>query len=328
MTGVETLEVGPAESDLRLDRWFRRHYPELKHGRLEKLLRTGQIRVDGRRAQAGLRLAAGQQVRVPPLGAAGGKPAPAREPRLEAKDIEFMRALVIHQDDDLIALNKPPGLAVQGGSGTIRHLDGMLGALKFGQPERPRLVHRLDRDTSGVLLLARDAAIAAKLGKLFRTRAVRKIYWALVAGVPELAQGRIDLPLAKQPARGGERVAVDKKSGKRAVTLYKVIDTIGDRAAWLALWPLSGRTHQLRVHCDAIGAPIVGDGKYGGAGAFLGTEGVADQLHLHASELTLPHPSGKATLTIRAEPPPHMAETWRRFGFDAQLAGDPFADFE
>lgn len=327
MSGVETVEVGPDEADLRLDRWFRRHYPGLSHGRLEKLLRTGQVRVDGRRARAGQRLSPGQRVRVPPQ--AGGAPTAARpakgSPPSDA-DAAFVRALVIHRDDHVIALNKPPGLAVQGGTGTRRHLDAMLDALRDGERERPRLVHRLDRDTSGVLLLARSAAVASRLGRSFRGRDVRKIYWALVVGVPEIAAGRIDMPLDKRGPAGGERMAGDERTGKRAQTLYRIMGRVGNRASWLALWPLTGRTHQLRVHCAAIGTPIVGDGKYGGRHAFLQADGVARRLHLHAREISLPHPSGSGTLRVRAELPPHMVASWRMFGFDAGDTADPFAD--
>lgn len=327
MSGVESVEVAPDESDLRLDRWFRRHYPALKHGRLEKLLRTGQVRVDGKRAQASLRLAAGQVVRVPPQasGAVVETPAAAREPDVEDRD--FIRSLVIYRDDDVIVLNKPPGLAVQGGTGMTRHIDQMLDGLRFGAKERPRLVHRLDRDTSGVLLLARSARVATRLGKTFQTREVRKIYWALVVGAPEPEQGRIDLALEKRPGPRGERMTGDA-SGRKAATLYSVLDKAGGKAAWVALWPLTGRTHQLRVHCAAIGHPIVGDGKYGGSAAYLMAEGVARRLHLHARELSLPHPSGKGALKICAELPTHMRETWRLFGFDAESIADPFAGME
>lgn len=328
MSGAETVEVVADEAELRLDRWFRRHYPGLTHGRLEKLLRTGQVRVDGRRAQAGLRLAPGQRIRVPPQAAAATGPAPAPRPAPTKEDTAFVRALVIHRDDDVIALNKPPGLAVQGGTRTLRHLDGMLDALRFGSGERPRLVHRLDRDTSGVLLLARSAGAAARLGRMFQTRAVRKIYWALVVGVPEHDRGRIDLPLGKQGAPGRERMSGGAAGGRRAETLYRVLERAGNRVAWLALWPLTGRTHQLRVHCSAIGTPIVGDRKYGGPDAMLPADGVAGRLHLHARELTLPHPSGSGELRVRAALPPHMAESWALFGFDAARTDDPFAGIE
>lgn len=330
MSGVETVEVGPDEDELRLDRWFRRHYPGLTHGRLEKLLRTGQVRVDGRRARAGQRLSPGQQVRVPPQAdvATGAAPAPAPRSAPTAQDAAFVQSLVIHRDDDVIALNKPPGLAVQGGTRTVRHIDGMLDALRFDAKERPRLVHRLDRDTSGVLLLARSARAAAWLGRTFQSREIRKIYWALVVGMPDADEGMIDLPLGKQGPAGRERMAGDEERGKRAQTLYRVLERAGNRVAWLALWPLTGRTHQLRVHCAAIGTPIVGDRKYGGPEAMLPADGVAERLHLHARELVLPKPSGRGELRIRAPLPPHMAESWRLFGFDATRTDDPFEDLD
>lgn len=326
MSGVETIEVTAEEGDLRLDRWFRRRYPELKHGRLEKLLRTGQVRVDGKRAQAGLRLSPGQRVRVPPQAGAAESEPRAKSQAVGKTERDFVRSLVIHRDDDVIALNKPPGLAVQGGTGTTRHLDAMLDALRFGSRERPRLVHRLDRDTSGVLLLARSAAVAARLGRTFQSRKIRKIYWALVVGRPEPAQGRIDLSLEKRQGPRGERMAGGDGAGKRAVTLYSVIENASQTVAWLALWPLTGRTHQLRAHCAAIGHPIVGDGKYGGADAYLPAEEVARRLHLHARELSSPHPSGHGVLHIQAALPPHMAESWRFFGFGSEPPGDPFAE--
>jgi 23S rRNA pseudouridine955/2504/2580 synthase len=323
MSGVEIAEVDADDNDIRLDRWFRRRYPALKQGALEKLLRTGQIRVDGKRVKANLRLSGGQRIRIPPQAAASPPRRESQEP--DAADAVFVQSLVIYRDDDVIALNKPAGLAVQGGTKTTRHLDAMLDALRFGSKERPRLVHRLDRDTSGVMLLARGANVAARLGKAFQGRIVRKIYWALVVGVPEMVEGRIDLPLGKRPGPRGERMMADGRAGKSAITLYSVIETAGQAASWLALWPLTGRTHQLRVHCAAIGHPVASDGKHGGEAAFLPAEGVARRLHLHARELRLPSPSGHGELHIVAELPPHMAESWDLFGFDRNYAGDPFA---
>jgi 23S rRNA pseudouridine955/2504/2580 synthase len=329
MSGVETAEVSADDDDIRLDRWFRRRYPGLKQGALEKLLRTGQVRVDGKRAKANLRLTEGQQIRIPPQAAATPVETPRHEIRkLDAKDAAFVQSLVIYRDEEVIALNKPPGLAVQGGTKTARHIDAMLDGLRFGSKERPRLVHRLDRDTSGILLLARDAKVAARLGKAFQGRNVRKIYWALAVGVPERDEGRIDLPLGKRSGPHGERMMPDETEGKSAVTLYSVVERAGKAASWLALWPLTGRTHQLRAHCAAIGHPVAGDGKYGGEEAFLVAEGVARQVHLHARELRLPHPSGRGELHITAELPPHMAESWDLFGFDRNYAGDPFAGIE
>lgn len=315
MTGVRTLSVAEDEGDLRLDRWFRRHFPELTHGRLEKLLRTGQVRVDGRRAKAGLRLAPGQMIRVPPTVVPDGKkpgPAPVR-----AEDRNALHAMVIYRDDWVLALNKPPGLAVQGGSGQTRHLDGLLEALRFEAEEAPRLVHRLDKDTSGVLLLGRSREAAKRLAAAFRSRQARKLYWAAVAGVPGQRQGSIDLALAKSGAPGRQKMREDAAEGQSAVTRYRVVESLGDKAAWLALMPLTGRTHQLRAHCAALGTPILGDGKYGGRQAFAAGPAVSKRLHLHARALVLPHPSGEGLLEVSAPLPPHMAETWAFLGFDA-----------
>ncbi len=318
MSGVEVREVAEDEADLRLDRWFARHFPGLPHGRLEKLLRTGQVRVDGARVKAGHRLGPGQRVRVPPLGEA--TPGPPRPPVSDA-DVRWLRDSVLYRDDEIVVVNKPPGLAVQGGTRTHRHLDAMLDALRLGADDRPRLVHRLDKDTSGVLVLARGANAAARLGRAFRRRQVRKLYWALVVGRPRRAAGRIDLALAKRPHGRGERVAGDG-AGKSAVTHYRVIDAVGRRAAWLALMPHTGRTHQLRAHCAALGVPIVGDGKFGGKAAFL--DGIAGRLHLHARAVVVPRPDGRE-LRVVAPLPEHMRATWRLLGFDPDAVGDPFA---
>jgi 23S rRNA pseudouridine955/2504/2580 synthase len=319
---VETVTVAEAEGPLRLDRWFRRHYPALGHGRLEKLLRTGQIRVDGKRARSGDRLSPGQEVRVPPLTEA---PQPATR-SVGPEDAERLRRLILHRDTSVIVLNKPPGLAVQGGSRTERHLDGLLDALRFDGAERPRLVHRLDKDTSGVLVLARSIQAAAFLARAFRDRTTRKLYWALVAGRPKPAQGRIDLPLAKGAGKGGERVRPDNEEGRRAVTYYRVVDSVGDHASWLALLPVTGRTHQLRAHCAAIGTPILGDAKYGGALAELAGLPATDRLHLHARSLALPRPDG-GTLRVTAPLPSHMRQSWAFFGFAGDVE-DPFAGLE
>jgi 23S rRNA pseudouridine955/2504/2580 synthase len=324
MGHVKTIAVAETDGELRLDRWFKRHFPALGHGRLEKLLRTGQIRVDGKRAKASDRIAPGMEVRVPPLGTETEAPRPA-QPEPRPRDIEKLLASVLLRDEDVIAINKPPGLAVQGGSGTERHLDMMLDALRFGAADRPRLVHRLDRDTSGVLLLARSAAVAARLGEAFRDKSARKIYWGLVVGAPRPRQGTINMPLSKQAGPRGERVAFDEDEGKRAVTHYATIETAHNKAAWLALWPVTGRTHQIRVHCAAaLGTPILGDGKYAGAASQLSGVKNTRLLHLHARSIALPHPRG-GTLRIEAPLPSHMEETWRFFGF-ANDAPDPFKD--
>ena len=319
MSGASNVTVGPEEGELRLDRWFRRHYPGLAHVRLEKLLRTGQVRVDGRRARAGDRVRPGQAIRVPPLGEPG-PPAPAIA-RVRPQDEAMLRAAVLHRDDALIVLNKPPGLAVQGGTDTAIHVDALLDALRLGAAERPRLVHRLDKDTSGVLVVAATAAAAAFLTRAFRDRRARKLYWAVVVGLPKPPHGRVDLPLLKAGGKAGERVRADAQ-GRNAATEYHVLDTAGARASWLALLPLTGRTHQLRAHCAALGTPILGDGKYGGAAAHLAGLAGNRRLHLHARSLTIPHPAG-GMLRVAAPLPSHMQKTWRFFGFAAD-AEDPF----
>ena len=327
MSGVATLEIAPEDGAQRLDRWFKRHYPAIGHGRLEKLLRTGQIRVNGKRARAGTRLAPGDRVRVPPLPEGGEDRAPRRAaPPMDEADVDMVQSAVIYRDGDMIALNKPPGLPVQGGSRVARHLDAMLDALRFDATDAPRLVHRLDRDTSGVLLLARHAAAARELTALFRSRQLQKLYWALVVGVPKPTQGRIDAPLAKRQVGAGERVIATAEGGQRAITDYALIETAGRRLSWLALMPRTGRTHQLRTHTASVfGHPVVGDGKYGGEAAF--PAGFEPRLHLHARALALPRPGGKA-LVLTAPLPPHMAAAWRFLGFDPEPAEDHFAVFE
>lgn len=347
MTGVRHLAVAVDEADLRLDRWFRRHFPEVGHGRLAKWLRTGQVRVDSKRARSGARLVPGQTIRIPPLAPASSaserpsrSAAPSAMPVAEAEAAP-LRAAVLYRDDDVIVLDKPAGLAVQGGTGIRRHLDGMLDALRFGAAERPRLVHRLDKDTSGVMLLARNAFAAARLTGAFRGRTVEKTYWALVAGVPRPSQGTIRLALAKTPvktsagtpgagpekttpAAAGRATGGSATGGRAAVTDYAIVEIAGRSAAWLALRPRTGRTHQLRAHCVALGTPIVGDGKYGGTVAFL--PGLASRLHLHARAIALPHPRDGRPLTVTAELPPHMAASWATLGFAAAPDADPFAD--
>ncbi len=319
---VSMQTVTEDEADLRLDRFLRRHFPSLTQGVLQKMCRTGQIRVDGRRVDASARLVAGQAVRLPPM------PVPPERPQITVTpgDSKEMARLVIYQDDHVIVLNKPSGLATQGGPGITRHLDGMLDALRdpaVHGNERPRLVHRLDRDTSGVILLARSPGVAAKLAAAFRTREVEKTYWAVVAGSPTPEDGQIDQPLKRVSGAFGERtVATDRKDkeGQRAYTNYRTLDKAGRKLAWLELQPLTGRTHQLRVHCVSLGTPIVGDQKYaeprdnGSGGSFV--EGLPDKLHLHARALTLTHPAG-GVLTVEAELPPHMRESFETLGFTA-----------
>lgn len=312
---VRQFTVAPDDDGVRLDRWFRRHLPQIGFATISRWARTGQIRIDGKRADPSDRLTAGQVVRVPPGGDTTGKPArPRRE--LTEEEITTAEAMVLTQDRAAIVLNKSPGLATQGGSGTTRHVDGLLDAFvpADGGAPRPRLVHRLDKDTSGVLLIARTPGSAAFFSKRFSGRSAKKIYWALVVGVPEIADGMIDLPLAKQPGTGGEKMHVDESGGQLARTRYRVIDRAGNRAAWVELFPLTGRTHQLRVHMAAIGHPIVGDGKYGGQDAFL-TGSISRKMHLHARRLIIDHPDGDL-LDVTAPLPEHFAASMAQLGFD------------
>jgi 23S rRNA pseudouridine955/2504/2580 synthase len=309
------------------------------------MCRTGQLRVDGGRVKAAHRLEAGMVVRVPPL---PDTPAPAPVPKagVAQSDAEMIQAAVLWQDDHIIALNKPPGLPSQGGSGLgDRHVDALAEALKFGRAEKPSLVHRLDKDTSGVLLLARSARIARRLSEAFRARNTRKIYWAVVAGVPKPRMGTIRYGLVKAPGGGrgeGEKMRcihpgeIDSVEGaKRATTDYAVLEALGSRAAWVALVPITGRTHQLRAHMAEVGHPIVGDGKYGGSGqenlgdgwgAQLGGD-ISRKLHLHARSISFEHPITKAQVTITAPLPDHMARTWQTLGWsERDVPADPFAE--
>ena len=313
---VVHVEVTADEADIRLDRWLRRHFPVLTQGMLQKLCRTGQVRVDGARAETSLRLRPGQSVRIPPLPSSPPPPPPA--PELDANTLRELEGMVLYMDDSVIVVNKPAGLPVQGGPGIIRHLDGMLDGLRNGALDRPRLVHRIDMDTSGLLLLARSPGSAAKLASAFRSRHVHKTYWAVVVGRPEPNEGRIDRSLVRFGGlRGGERTAVaapDEEDAARAITDYVTLDHAGKKLAWLGLSPHTGRTHQLRVHCASLGTPILGDRKYGGETVRL--DGFPDRLHLHARALSLPHPSG-GTLELEADIPPHMRETFASIGFEA-----------
>jgi 23S rRNA pseudouridine955/2504/2580 synthase len=330
MSGVRQITIGPDDGDQRLDRWFKKHFPEINHGRLEKLLRTGQIRLDGKRAKASDRIEAGQVLRVPPIAPAqdADKPKGAPKPKpVSERDARILRDAVLYKDADVLVIDKPAGLAVQGGTGLDKNLDAMLDSLKFEAAERPRLVHRLDKDTSGVLVLARNAKAARDLAEAFRHKSARKVYWAVVVGIPKPDRGTIDAPLSKQAGGYGERVGIDEDEGRHAVTRYAMIERAGNRAAWVALMPETGRTHQLRAHCVILGTPILGDGKYGGAEAHLARENLPRKLHLHARSLKVPHPR-KGWIEATAPLPPHMKATWKFFGFSSAPDGDPFADLE
>ena len=318
-TAIRHFKVEPDDDGIRLDRWFKRHLPDASFNLVSRWARTGQLRVDGKRATPGDRVETGQEIRVPPAEAeAAGSGRPARKRReLTQDEIDFALAMVIHRDDAALVINKPAGLATQGGTKTETHVDGLLDALCFGLDNRPKLVHRLDKDTSGALLLARTSRSAGHFAKAFSSRAARKVYWALVVGVPEIYDGFIDLAIGKQPGSGGEKMHVDEKEGQSARTRYRVVERAGNTCAWVELQPYTGRTHQLRVHMAAIGHPIVGDGKYGGKDAFL-TGTISRKMHLHARRIRIDHPKG-GQIDITAELPSHMQESFADLGFEIEL---------
>jgi len=328
MKAVETVAVSEDDGAPRIDRWLRRRYPQLTQGQVEKMLRTGQVRVDGARVKASDRLAPGQLVRVPPLPDA---PAPRPPGAISVKDEEYVRSLVIHKDNDVIVLNKPAGLAVQGGTNTLRHLDGLLDGLRFDAEKKPKLVHRLDRDTSGCLVLARHPRAAAWLGDAFRDRDTDKIYWAIVVGSPRPKVGELRSWMRKAPGvhdadREMMQSALQSQDGAvHAITQYAVLEEAAQSAAWVALRPVTGRTHQLRFHMAEMGYAIAGDPKYKCDRPTPG--GLERQLLLHARALRLPHPSG-GTLNVTAPLAPHMRKAFETLGFDEREARDPFAPFE
>ncbi|PZT85244.1 MAG: RNA pseudouridine synthase [Citromicrobium sp.] len=316
---VRNFTVAPDDDGIRLDRWFKRHLPQVGFGTVSKWARTGQVRVDGKRAKPDDRIEQGQQIRVPPGGDTPNRKQKERR-ELKPSEIEQAEGMVISRTDSALALNKPPGLATQGGTNTFNHVDGLLDAyIADGDDTRPRLVHRLDKDTSGLLLVARTPGSAAFFSKRFSGRSAKKIYWALVVGVPDIREGVIEAALAKQPGSGGEKMHVDHEGGQPAKTKYRVVDAAGKKAAWLELQPMTGRTHQLRVHCAAMGHPIVGDGKYGGKDAFL-TGAISRKMHLHARRLIIDAPEG-GKLDVTADLPEHFATSMEQLGFD-QNASD------
>lgn len=320
---VSTIRVTSADDGVRLDRWFKIHFPEVGFGFLQKLLRSGQVRVDGKRVEQNHRLATGEEVRVPHT--ARGKSKAKEAPHAgatTAADRALIESMILYEDEHVLVLNKPFGLAVQGGSGTKRHIDGMLAGMvdRFG--DRPRLVHRLDRDTSGVLVIAKHRQAAAKLGRIFQTRSAAKTYWALVRGVPSPAQGKVEAALVKGENRHGDDRVRKAKPGEQeeamhATTHYSVIERLAHKASWVSLKPVTGRQHQLRAHMDILGNPIIGDPKY-----MRGEHGlmaaIPNQLHLHARRIVVPHPITGAKLDVSAPLPPHMLQTWKMLGLDPE----------
>lgn len=324
---VRQYRVQADDDGIRLDRWFQRHLPDVGFNIVSRWSRTGQLRVDGARAAPGDRIVEGQMIRVPPAEPktpAAERPKRARVIDLTPEEIAYAQEMVIHRDAQAIVINKPPGLATQGGTKTDEHVDKLLDGLLFDLESRPKLVHRLDKDTSGALLLARTSRAAAHFAKAFSSRTARKVYWALVIGVPSIEDGMIELPLAKQPGTGGEKMHVDEAEGLPARSRYRVIERAGNRAAWVELQPYTGRTHQLRVHMAAIGHPIVGDGKYGGKDAFL-SGSISRKMHLHARRIRVDHPDG-GRVDVKADLPDHFASSLTALGFELSRGDLPLDD--
>jgi len=314
---VQNVSVTGDEAGMRVDRFLQAHIPGLSFARIQRAIRKGEVRVDGRRVGANDRLEPGQVVRIPPLRAA---PAPRKSgDGVADKTVEFLKSITLYEDADVLVLNKPMGLAVQGGSGTTRHIDGMLEAMRDAHGQRPRLVHRLDKDTAGCLLVAKTRFAAAALAKSFRSRAARKIYWALVAGVPKPRQGRISTFLAKEQREEESMMRIvrhGEEGASHAVTYYAVVDAAGPSLSWLSLKPVTGRTHQLRAHMAHIGHPIIGDAKYFSRENWQLPGGMQNRLHLLARRIAVPHPRA-GVIDVTAPLPPHMQQSWNLLGLDA-----------
>ena len=323
--GVQTVTVSPDEDGMRLDRFFEARFPGLSFSHIQRIIRKGEVRVNGKRADPKDRLQQGQAIRIPPLKIA--PPKPRDDASGDTKDRAFLKSITLFEDDDVMVLNKPMGLSVQGGSGTYRHIDGMLGSMTSRDGQRPRLVHRLDKDTSGCLLVAKTRFAAAALAKNFRSRSARKIYWALVAGVPRPRQGRVSTFLAKEEREDESMMRIARhgdENASHAVTYYAVVDTAAQKLAWLSLKPVTGRTHQLRAHMEHIGHPIIGDEKYFRIENYEFPGGMQNKLHLLARRIAIPHPRG-GTIDVTAPLPPHMEQSWNLLGFDAKRY-DPIVD--
>lgn len=323
--GIRVITVSPEDDGQRLDRWLKKVAPDLPYTLLQKLIRKGQVRIDGKRAKMDMRIASGQEIRIPP---STGMAREDRYFRPQSDDARLVKEMILYDDGDLVAINKPFGIASQGGFRIERHVDGLMDHMADDLGGKPKLCHRLDRDTSGILLLARSRDMAMKVGKAFEGKGIRKYYLAIVAPVPESNQGSIIAPLAKGSGPDKDMMVVDEYDGKFARSEYCVLERAGRRAACVALWPRTGRTHQLRVHCKIAGFPIVGDEKYGDAEiseTLIDSLGLSRRLHLHAARLIMPHPGRRGeVLDISAPLPPDLRESWAALGFGDTIDGDPF----
>jgi 23S rRNA pseudouridine955/2504/2580 synthase len=326
-TGVQTLVVEPDEADMRVDRFLVARFPQLAFTHIQRIVRKGELRVDGKRAEPNDRLTAGQKVRIPPLKLDQPRPT-SRSAAKDQDDRDFLKSLTLYEDKDVLIINKPMGLAVQGGSGTTRHVDGLLESLRDAEGQKPRLVHRLDKDTAGCLVIAKTRFAASTMAKSFRSRTTRKIYWALVAGVPRVKQGRISTYLAKEGDEGDSRMRVARhgdEGASHALTYYAVVETAGQKLAWVSLKPVTGRTHQLRAHTAHIGHPIVGDPKYFDIENWELPGGVQNKLHLLARRIVIAHPRTGKPIDVTAPLPPHIQQSFNLLGFDTSRY-DPIVD--
>lgn len=322
MSNVRYIKVSEDEDGQRLDRFLQKHLKGTPFGLLQKLMRSGQIRVNSKRVKAATRIEMGQSVRIPPM-----EDRYEEDKRVSQRDIKFIRDLVIYDDGDIIAINKPAGIATQGGTNIDRHIDGMLDALVNDKGTRPRLIHRLDKDTSGILLLARSSDIARKMGKIFQGRHIRKIYWALTVPAPEINSGEIKAPIMKAGGFGKEKMVVHEE-GQHAVTLFDIVDRAHKQMAFVAFWPRTGRTHQIRVHANHMGCPILGDGKYGGAEAMIDGIDHVRRVHLHARAISFVHPRTNKPVEINAPLADDLLKSWKDFGFDPNSSYQAFQDIK
>lgn len=325
MNTIENKTIAADEAGMRLDRWFKLHFPGLAFGQLQKLLRSGQIRIDGGRVKSDTRIATGQSVRLPPQLTGMSKEQPlTRNTIRDRGDLDVLQAMLLHEDKKVLVFNKPAGLAVQGGSGVNRHVDSMLESMRSQKGEKPRLVHRIDRETTGVLVVARTRGAAAELTKAFRHRNTEKTYWAICKGVPRKREGQISTWMIKERLPEGDIMRVAKHGepdADHAVSNYRVIDNTGPTLSWLELQPVTGRTHQLRVHTQHLGNPIIGDPKYFDIENWEFPGGIQKRLHLHARRIRIPHPDG-GVLDVKAPLPPHMLQTFNLLGLE-ESDGEP-----